>query len=74
MANKSSGRRSPKNPIHPPISGMDGEPMHNEILLRLPHNECRLLFALCSAHDGQASRSPLAFCKEQDSSNIREER
>ena len=45
MANKSSGPRVPKIPIHPPISGLDGGRIHNEILLRLPPKECRVLFA-----------------------------
>jgi CRP-like cAMP-binding protein len=45
MANKSSGPRAPKIPIHPPISGMDGAHLHNEILLRLPPKECGVLFA-----------------------------
>jgi CRP-like cAMP-binding protein len=45
MANKSSGSRVPKTPACPTISGMDGEQMHNEILLGLPRNECGVLFA-----------------------------
>src|SRR6266478_5990212 len=45
MANKSSRPRVPKTPSYPTISGMDGEQMHNEILLRLPRNECGVLFA-----------------------------
>ena len=45
MANKSSVRRASKTRIHPPISGMDGAHIHNEILLRLPHNECSVLFS-----------------------------
>jgi CRP-like cAMP-binding protein len=45
MANKSSGPRAPKTPSHPPISGMDGQQMLNEILLGLPRKECDVLFA-----------------------------
>lgn len=45
MANKSSGPRAPKTPIRPPISGMDGGHIHNEILLSLPPKECGVLFA-----------------------------
>ena len=45
MANKSSRPSVPKTPTYPTISGMDGAQMHNEILLRLPRNECSVLFA-----------------------------
>jgi CRP-like cAMP-binding protein len=45
MVNKSSGPRVPKTPNYPTISGIDGEQMHNEILLSLPRNECGVLFA-----------------------------
>jgi len=44
MANKSSGPRVSISSSHPTVSGMDGEQMHNEILLGLPRNECAVLF------------------------------
>jgi len=45
MADKSSASRPPKTSAFPAISGMDGEHMHNEILLKLPPKECGALFA-----------------------------
>ena len=44
MANKSSVPRVPKSRPQPTISGMDGQQMHNEILLGLPRKECDVLF------------------------------
>jgi CRP-like cAMP-binding protein len=44
MENKSAGSRVPKTPVYTAISGMDGQQMHNKILLRLPHTECEVLF------------------------------
>ena len=35
---------SPNLPTYTTISGMDGQQMHNEILLGLPHTECDVLF------------------------------
>ena len=43
MANKSSGPRVPKSQPQPTISGMDGQQMHNEILLGLPRKECDVI-------------------------------
>ena len=44
MANKPSVPRVPKSRPQPTISGMDGQQMHNEILLGLPRKECDALF------------------------------
>ena len=44
MANNSSVPRVPKSRPQPTISGMDGQQMHNEILLGLPRKECDVLF------------------------------
>jgi CRP-like cAMP-binding protein len=44
MANKSSGLHVAKSSPPPTISGMDGRPMRNEILLSLPSKERNALF------------------------------
>ena len=45
MTNKSSRSPISQPPAHPTIRGMDGNQMHNEILLGLPRKECDVLFS-----------------------------
>jgi CRP-like cAMP-binding protein len=45
MATKPSGPRVLKYPSPPTVRGMDGERMHNEILLGLPRTECSVIFS-----------------------------
>jgi hypothetical protein len=62
MANKSFGLRVPNPHPKPTISGMDGQQMHNEILLGLPRKECDALFP-----DLECKCEPMMRCMKRDS-------